>query len=244
MKIQTDNNSQLNLNKFKYFSKKNKNYEGPSHNSSNSGKTVEVFLFENNNPKKEIQKETVRDLKKEVRKELAKKAMRNRSPFNKSVDTFSKKYKTKYGNQFSSFSYKSQTPMATSKRAISKSKICSSEYQKYINQIRKVATSSKLKELHKKMHSSISSGQKKDKSCKNSSIKTESKPIHKIKTGKVCSSFIFQSKSPLSTSHNTCSQNFVLKNKKSFKIINNSDESKKNNSKNKKFKRNFSKKSI
>lgn len=124
----------------KYFSKKNKNYDGPKNMSSHTGKTVEVFLFESKDSRiKETKKEVGKEFRKETKnskRELSKKVLRHRSPLNKSSEAFSKKYKTKYESQLASFSYKSQTPMAISKKNTSKPKVCLSVYQKYINKIK------------------------------------------------------------------------------------------------------------
>lgn len=93
---------------------KNKHYEGPKHKPYNSGKTVEVFLFENKTDPK-------------VHHEPSKSFI-DLTPSNKSV--LSSKIK----------------------KSSSKPKICLPVYQKYISQVKKVSTCSRLKELHKKMH--------------------------------------------------------------------------------------------
>jgi hypothetical protein len=114
--------------------------------------------------------------------------------------------------------------------------------------VKKVSTSSKLKDLHKKMHSWIMNSfisAKNDVSLLNPPSETRSKQsVHNISSMKASSSFILPSKSPLSTCKNKPVQNYVMKNKKSFKTIWATDECKKKQSRSKRFKRTFSKKSI
>jgi hypothetical protein len=107
------------IKKYKYFSKKNKHYEGPKHKPYNSGKTVEVFLFDNKTDPKARQEPS--------------KSFIERTPLNKNVESIFKVPKVK--------------------KSSSKPKICLPVYQNYINQVKKVGTCSKLKELHKKMRS-------------------------------------------------------------------------------------------
>jgi hypothetical protein len=97
------------MKKYKYFSKKHGNYGEPKHKPYNSGKTVEVFLFENG----------------EKNKEQETKKSGEKTPVNKSVEIMGK----------------------------GQGKIGLPVYHKYISQVKKVSTSSKLKDLHKKMHS-------------------------------------------------------------------------------------------
>lgn len=169
--------------KYKYFSKKNKSHNESKHKPYSSGKTVEVFLFEN----------------KTAKVETAKKILKERSPLNKSVENICKKYKTKYDSHFSTFSSSKYTPSGTKKKSNSKPKICLPVYQKYINQVKKVATSSKLKELHKKMHSSIMNSFVSTKEMNNSGLSTSKKSNEKFGSFKASSSFVFPSKSPLRT---------------------------------------------
>lgn len=131
------------------------------------------------------------------------------------------------------------------KKSSSRPKICLPVYQKYINHAKKVSTSSKLTDLHKKMHSSIMNSFVTTYNEVSSENRTKQRNNNYPGTIKGSSSFIFSTKSPLSSSKNTTSQNFVLKNKKNLKTINNSSEDcKKKAQKNKKYKRTFSKKSI
>ena len=107
--------------KYKYFSKKNKNHEEPKHKSYNSGKTVEVFLFDQKISKTESKRKTSKD----------------KSPLNKIETSISKRYKTKYDSQFSTYSQNGYTPCPkTNKKSTSRPKICLPVYQKYINQIK------------------------------------------------------------------------------------------------------------
>jgi len=200
------------VNKFKYFSKKHKNYEMANHKSPNPDKTVEVYLFESNTEGKAKPEQPVV----------------NRTPLNKSVEAMCK------GKSVS--------------KSSPKPKICLPVYQKYISQVKKVSTSSKLKELHKSMHSSIMKSfvsAKNDFSTLNCKTDYRSKPTNtNLGNMKASSSFIFQnSKSPLSTSKNTTSQNFILKNKQNVKNCATSEEGRKR-LKSKRYKRTLSKNSI
>ena len=97
--------------------------------------------------------------------------------------------------------------------------------------------SSKLKDLHRKMHFCIMNSFNGKKRKSNSKSKS-----HQKMSAKASASFIFQTKSPLQKV-NTNSQNFISKNKKNLKSMANTDEWKKRQ-KSKKFRRNLSKKSI
>ena len=194
--------AEVTIKKFKYFSKKNKNHEEPKHKSYNSGKTVEVFLFDNKIPKTESKKR------------------RDKSPFNKSEESTWKKYKTKHESHFSTYSQSGYTPSTKTKKSTSKPKICLPVYQKYINQVKRVATSSKLKELHKRMHSWIMNSFVSSKEMSISGLNTMTKGKEKSLNSKASSSFVFPSKSPLNMSINAPSQNFISKNKKSLRTLN------------------------
>lgn len=158
------------------------------------------------------------------------KTMYQRSPLNKSVENLCKGTRVK--------------------KSASKPKINLPVYHKYINQTKKVSTSSKLKEMHKKMHSSIMNSfvsTKNDVALLNCQTENRTKRLHasNVSSIKGSSSFIFSNKSPLNTAKNSVSQNFILKNKKSVRNITQaSDECKRKGSKSKRFKRNLSKKSV
>lgn len=131
------------------------------------------------------------DNKTEVKPSYEKvKTLFHRSPLNKSVEKF-----------------------MGSKDTISKEHATNARlpvYKKYINQIKKVGHSSKLKEIQKKMYSSIM----------NSFVvgNTEPARIEKPSTHKGSRSFIFSvSKSPLSATKSASSKNFILKNKRSVR---------------------------
>lgn len=131
------------------------------------------------------------------------------------------------------------------KKSSSRPKINLPVYQKYINHVKKMSTSSNLKDLHRKMHSSIMNSFATTHNDFSSENRAKQRNNNYPGTIKGSSSFIFSTKSPLSTSKNTTSQNFILKNKKNLKTINNSSEDcKKKSQKSKKYKRTFSKKSI
>ncbi|CAI2373260.1 unnamed protein product [Moneuplotes crassus] len=206
--------------KLKYFSKKNKSKEAPRHKASTS-KTVEVFLFEN----------------KEQKKDKTKKNGRQISPATKTLETMVRKYRYKKDPQFASFSYNGYTPSSVNKHSSSKPLISLPVYQKYINKVKKADMSSNLKDLHRKMHSCVLDSFNEKKRKSNSKSKSHQKISYKAS-----SSFIFRTKSPLSKTK-TCNENFIMKNKKNLKSMSNTDECKKKQ-KNKRFKSTLSKKSI
>lgn len=144
------------------------------------------------------------------------KSVSYQSPLNKSVEALCKSNKLKNSS--------------------SRSKICFPVYQKYISQVKKVSTSTKLKELHKKMHSSIMNSFV--------SSKNENTSMNVPDPLKNSSSFVFASKSPLNSTKSVTNQNFILKNKKNVKCIHTIHDDSKAGAKLKKYKRTFSKNSI
>lgn len=140
-----------------------------------------------------------------------------RSPFNKSVESVGNCWKID--------------------SSTSNSKLWVPVYQKYISQAQKAGPCGNLQEQYKKMHSSIMNS---FISSSNDQTLLTSKPSSHQKGS---SSFIFASKSPLSTAKSAWSKNFIMKNKKWVKGSYNEEIKKKNTKESNKTKRSSSKKS-
>ncbi|CAI2387652.1 unnamed protein product [Moneuplotes crassus] len=176
-------------------------------------------------------------INKDSKKDKNKKTLRLKSPATKNLDSLAKKYRSGKGQQFASFCHTGCAPSSVIKNSESNPQVNLPVYQEYIKRVKKVDMSSKLKDLHRKMHFCIMNSFNEKKQKSNSKSK-----YHQKMAAKASSSFIFQAKSPLHKV-NASSQNFILKNKKNLKNMINPDECQKK-PKSKRFRRNLSKKSI